>query len=96
MARLGLILGDQLNENNAVLEALDREHDCLLMGELVEEASYVQHHIQKIILVFLGHAALRIRATGARLDRPLSRVQSQGQRSLVYRSGAVVRQATSC
>jgi len=66
MARLGLILGDQLNENNAVLEALDREHDCLLMGELVEEASYVQHHIQKIILVFsaMRHYASERREQG--------------------------------
>jgi len=59
MARLGLILGDQLNANHAVLDALDAERDRLAMGEIVDEASYVPHHVKKIVLVF---AAMRHRA----------------------------------
>ncbi|MGY6588571.1 MAG: cryptochrome/photolyase family protein [Wenzhouxiangella sp.] len=56
MARLGLILGDQLNKNHALFDALDPGSDLLLMGELSDEASYVWHHGQKIALIF---AAMR-------------------------------------
>ncbi len=52
MARLGLIFGDQLNEDHAVLQVLDRTQDQLVMGELAAEASYVNHHGQKIALIF--------------------------------------------
>lgn len=59
MARLGLILGDQLNANHAVLDELDPATDSLLMGEVADEASYVPHHIKKIVLIF---SAMRHRA----------------------------------
>ena len=52
MARLGVILGDQLNLNHSVLRALDPESDLLVMGELGNELEYVWHHIQKVILIF--------------------------------------------
>jgi len=52
MAKLGVILGDQLNDDNSVLQALDPEKDCLVMGELGDELEYVSHHIQKIVLIF--------------------------------------------
>ncbi len=52
MPRLGLILGDQLNSDHALLNELDQERDHLLMGELTEEVGYVWHHIKKIALVF--------------------------------------------
>ena len=56
MARLGLIFGDQLNRDHALLDQLDPGNDRLLMGELIDEASYVPHHGQKIALIF---AAMR-------------------------------------
>lgn len=46
--RLGLILGDQLSQQLATLKALDREQDVILMAEVVDEATYVQHHVQKL------------------------------------------------
>jgi deoxyribodipyrimidine photolyase-related protein len=52
MARLGVILGDQLNLDHAVLAALNPQDDVLLMGEISDELEYVQHHIQKIVLIF--------------------------------------------
>jgi len=52
VARLGVILGDQLNLNHSVLRALDPESDLLVMGELGNELEYVWHHIQKVILIF--------------------------------------------
>jgi len=66
MARLGLILGDQLNADNAVLAALDRRCDVLVMGELGDEIDYVWHHAKKIILIFsaMRHFAEQRRAEG--------------------------------
>lgn len=46
--RFGLILGDQLHHQLATLKALDRIRDVILMAEVVEEATYVAHHPQKI------------------------------------------------
>jgi len=59
MARVGLILSDQLNSNHAALEALDASCDRLVMAELWDEAHYVPHHVQKIVLIF---SAMRHRA----------------------------------
>ncbi|TVQ41532.1 MAG: cryptochrome/photolyase family protein [Wenzhouxiangella sp.] len=63
MARLGLIFGDQLNQDHALLDCLDPASDRLLMGELVGEATHVWHHAKKIALVF---AAMRHRADALR------------------------------
>ncbi len=66
MPRLGLIFGDQLNENHAVLDCLDPESDCLLMGELAEETGYVWHHGKKVamILAAMRHRAEMLRQAG--------------------------------
>jgi len=50
--RFGLILGDQLHHQLATLKTLDRTRDVILMAEVVEEATYVAHHPQKIALIF--------------------------------------------
>ncbi|TVS12253.1 MAG: cryptochrome/photolyase family protein [Wenzhouxiangella sp.] len=70
MARLGLIFGDQLNLDHAVLESLDPQRDRLVMGELHEEASYVPHHAKKIALIFsaMRHFAAELRAAGWTVD----------------------------
>ncbi len=66
MARLGLVFGDQLNANHAVLEYLDPARDQLLMGELASETSYVWHHARKIALIFaaMRHRAQELREEG--------------------------------
>ncbi|MCH8476749.1 MAG: cryptochrome/photolyase family protein [Wenzhouxiangella sp.] len=66
MAKLGLILGDQLNLDNAVLQALNPDTDQLLMGELAAEVSYVKHHARKIALIFaaMRHHAVALRESG--------------------------------
>jgi len=82
MARLGLIFGDQLNRDHAVLDRLDPHGDRLLMGELIDEASYVPHHGQKIVLIFaaMRHFAAELEDGGWALDYqrfdPNSRVRS--------------------
>lgn len=69
MARLGLILGDQLNKDHAVLAALKRDCDHVLMGELAQELTYVSHHRQKLVLVLaaMRHRALELEADGWRV-----------------------------
>ncbi|MEL6953449.1 MAG: cryptochrome/photolyase family protein [Pseudomonadota bacterium] len=75
MTRLVLVLGDQLSENLSALGEANRETDTVVMAEVVDEASYVQHHPKKIAFVFsamrkfakrLGEAGWDVRYT--RLD----------------------------
>ena len=67
--RFGLILGDQLHHQLATLKALDRIRDVILMAEVVEEATYVAHHPQKIALIFsaMRHFAKELKAEGWRV-----------------------------
>ncbi|KJV44315.1 cryptochrome/photolyase family protein [Acinetobacter indicus] len=67
--RFGLILGDQLHHQLATLKALDRTQDVILMAEVVEEATYVTHHPQKIALIFsaMRHFAKELKAEGWRV-----------------------------
>ena len=64
--RYGLILGDQLSEEIATLKRLDKHEDVILMVELVEEATYVKHHPQKIALIFsaMRHFAKHLKQQG--------------------------------
>lgn len=61
--RLRLILGDQLSSDLSSIQALDPQRDILLLAEVQDEASYVPHHPQKIILVFsaMRHFAKALR-----------------------------------
>ncbi|WP_017905799.1 cryptochrome/photolyase family protein, partial [Pseudomonas asplenii] len=75
--RLGLVLGDQLSFDLALLRALDPARDTLLMTEVDGEARYVPHHPQKIVLIFsaMRHFAQALRDRGwrvqyVRLDDP--------------------------
>ncbi|WP_180082214.1 cryptochrome/photolyase family protein [Acinetobacter sp. YH12201] len=67
--RFGLILGDQLHHQLATLKALDRTRDVILMAEVVEEVTYVNHHPQKIALIFsaMRHFAKELKAEGWRV-----------------------------
>ncbi|MEO9574850.1 MAG: cryptochrome/photolyase family protein [Lentilitoribacter sp.] len=65
VARLILILGDQLSENVAALCAADKDRDVVVMAEVGDEGSYVPHHPKKIALVL---AAMRKFATQLRDD----------------------------
>ncbi len=84
MARLGLILGDQLNANHSVLDALNPACDRLVMGEVIDEASHVPHHVKKVVLVFaaMRHRARELKDQGWALDYhpfdPKSEIRSFG------------------
>ncbi|SEK56289.1 deoxyribodipyrimidine photolyase-related protein [Roseivivax marinus] len=65
VSRLILVLGDQLSENLSALREADKGSDVVVMAEVREEATYVQHHPKKIALVF---AAMRKFAASLRED----------------------------
>lgn len=52
MSVLRLILPDQLSLSLSALEDLDPGRDLILMVESHEEATYVKHHQQKLVLLF--------------------------------------------
>ena len=70
MRRLILILGDQLSPSLSALADLDPQADIVLMAEVAEEAQYVPHHKQKLVLLWsaMRHFAEGLRADGTELD----------------------------
>lgn len=67
--RLCLVLGDQLSFDLASLQGADPSVDEILLAEVVEEATHVAHHPQKIVLVFsaMRHFAQDLRQRGYRV-----------------------------
>lgn len=65
-----LILGDQLSPRVSSLAGADPRRDVVLMAEVLAEARYVDHHKQKLALVFaaMRHFAEELRAAGWRVD----------------------------
>lgn len=63
---LRLILGDQLSDDLPSLRSAHRERDVVLLCEVMDEASYVPHHKQKIALIFtaMRRYAARLREAG--------------------------------
>ncbi|MGF1544277.1 MAG: cryptochrome/photolyase family protein [Parvularculaceae bacterium] len=68
--RLILVLGDQLSHGIASLRAGDKSSDVVVMGELRDEASYVDHHKKKLIFIFsaMRHFADELRSKDWRVD----------------------------
>ena len=68
--RLILILGDQLSPAMAALAGADPARDVVLMAEVLAEARYVDHHKQKLALVFaaMRHFAEELRTAGWRVE----------------------------
>ena len=67
---LRLILGDQLTRGIASLKDLDPKIDVVLMTEVMEEASYVKHHKQKLVFLFAAMRAFakELRSEGVTVD----------------------------
>ncbi|MBM3615112.1 MAG: cryptochrome/photolyase family protein [Alphaproteobacteria bacterium] len=70
MHRLIVILGDQLSTTLSALAGLDADRDVVLMVEVMEEARYVPHHKQKIVLLLsaMRHFAATLQGRGVRVD----------------------------
>lgn len=52
MSNLIVILGDQLSLQNPALKKANKQQDTILMVEVMEEATYVEHHPKKIAFIF--------------------------------------------
>ncbi|MFT6051039.1 MAG: deoxyribodipyrimidine photolyase-related protein [Halioglobus sp.] len=61
VGQLILLLGDQLNLNNAALEKADASKDVIVMAEVSEEANYVPHSRHKMVLLFSAMRHFRAR-----------------------------------
>lgn len=77
--RVCLVLGDQLSFDLASLADLDPRRDAVLMVEVMEEATHVGHHPQKIALILsaMRHFAQALQQRGilvqyVTLDDPLN------------------------
>ena len=69
MPTLRVLLGDQLTRRIAALSDLDPERDTVPIAEVVEEATYVRHHKQKIAFLFsaMRHFADELREEGIKV-----------------------------
>ncbi|MDH4021400.1 MAG: cryptochrome/photolyase family protein, partial [Xanthomonadales bacterium] len=70
MSTLRLILGDQLSTSIASLTDIDKQTDRVLMVEVSDEATYVRHHQQKLVLVLsaMRHFAAELKKDGVQVD----------------------------
>ncbi len=64
------ILGDQLSHSLASLRSCAKDQTTVLMMEVWDEATYVKHHKQKIVLIFsaMRHFAEELRREGWSVD----------------------------
>lgn len=67
---LRFLLGDQLTRGIASLKDIDPKTDVVLMAEVMEEASYVPHHKQKLVFLFAAMRAFakELRGEGITVD----------------------------
>ncbi len=67
---LHFIFGDQLSLNLSSLRHFDKNHDVILMCEVMKEASYVLHHPKKIAFIFsaMRHFVLELQGLGYEVD----------------------------
>ena len=52
MSILRVILGDQLTDSISSLQGCDKTRDTILMSEVFEEATFIQHHKKKLTFIF--------------------------------------------
>lgn len=66
MAKLILILGDQLTPDISALNGADPRHDRVVMAEVHDEASYTNHHKKKLVFIFsaMRHFARALKDQG--------------------------------
>lgn len=64
------VLGDQLTRTLASLRGRTKDDTIILMMEVWDEATYVKHHKQKIVLIFsaMRHFAAELREAGWTVD----------------------------
>lgn len=100
MSRLIVILGDQLSRSISSLDGADKDHDSVLMCEVMAEATYVGHHKKKIAFIFsaMRHFADELRGAGYKvryttIDEPTNTGSFTGE---VQRASAELRPSAIC
>jgi deoxyribodipyrimidine photolyase-related protein len=70
LSTLRFILGDQLTRGVSSLNGLDKARDVVLIAEVLDEATYVRHHKQKITFLFsaMRHFAEELIQDGVKVD----------------------------
>jgi deoxyribodipyrimidine photolyase-related protein len=70
VSSLRFILGDQLSRRISSLSDVQAGQEVVLLAEVAEEATYVAHHLQKLVFVFsaMRHFADELRAAGHKVD----------------------------
>ena len=70
MSTLRVVLGDHLTRDISSLADIDPSRDIVLMMEVMEEATYVPHHKQKIVFVLsaMRHFAEGLQSEGIAVD----------------------------
>lgn len=70
MRTLRLVLGDHLTRSSAALRDIDVGRDVVLMAEVAQEATYVRHHKQKLVLILsaMRHFARELAGEGIAVD----------------------------
>ena len=84
---LCIILGDQLSHNISSLSNFKKSQDEVLMMEVTNEATYVNHHKKKLILVFsaMRHFAKELRNKGFSITySEISKSQDNFTKELLY------------
>ena len=68
--KLAFIFGDQLSFSLPIFREIDKNHDVILMCEVMEEATYAWHHPKKIALIFsaMRHFAKELEEAGFKID----------------------------
>ncbi len=63
---LRVILADQLSTRLDIVAAADKQNDVFLLAEVMDEATYVRHHVKKIAFLFsaMRHFAQALAAAG--------------------------------
>ena len=91
VTRLVLILGDQLSDGMAALQAADKDRDVVVMAEVAEEGSYVPHHPKKITLILAAMRKFAARLKGAGWDVAYSELDDSDNTQSI--TGELIRRA---
>ncbi|MBD3665851.1 cryptochrome/photolyase family protein [Sulfitobacter sp. TSTF-M16] len=92
VARLVLVLGDQLSADLSALREADQANDIVVMAEVNDEATYVRHHPKKIALIFSAMRKFAITLQSAGWDVRYTQLDDTENAGSII--GEVLRRAT--
>lgn len=84
MPALRLVLADQLTRQVAALRDADPAVDVIVMAEVMEEATYVRHHKQKIVFLFSAMRAFADELRGEGFTVRYTRLDDEGNAGSLF------------